>query len=295
MKPPATTAALDWVALNSRIVPASRATVSVFDRSFQLGDGLFETLRVMSSVPIEWRAHWRRLARSAAWAGIRLPLSERQARRILSRLITRNRAFNAIGRLHLSRGIGARGYSARTATRPLLVVSLHPLADATSTAPRQVSVRTSTFRVCSTDQLIRHKSANRLLYVLARTEAEATGFDDALLLDERNNVTEAVSSNVFGVRNGVVVTPPLSSALLPGITRNAVLRLCQRLGIPVAERQLKIRELQRCDGVFLSVSTTGILEVTQIDAVSVSRSTLTRQLHGALLANWEKAARRSQP
>ena len=117
--------AFPWVWLNGKLVRSAKASVSVFDKGFQIGDGVFDTFRVLDKCPLEWAAHWRRFSRTARLFRIAVPFSQSECRESLTALLDKNRAQNAIARIHLSRGIGPRGYSPKQTTNPTLLISLH--------------------------------------------------------------------------------------------------------------------------------------------------------------------------
>src|SRR5271163_751565 len=125
-----------FVFLNGKIVPEEKAVVSVFDRGFQLGDGLFETMRVYRGRPFLWEAHLARLRRGAEFVGISLPMRVKELRVAAGQLIRRNGMPEALLRIGLSRGIGPRGYSPRGARHPTLVMSLHPVPESCSPPPQ---------------------------------------------------------------------------------------------------------------------------------------------------------------
>src|SRR5215475_13951054 len=114
------------VFLNGEFVPEDRAVVSVFDRGFLYGDGLFETMRVFNGKPFRWRQHCERLQCGADFLGIRLPFTVEALRGFVGELIAKNNLPDALLRLTISRGIGARGYSPKGADKPTTTMSLHP-------------------------------------------------------------------------------------------------------------------------------------------------------------------------
>src|SRR6185312_12187403 len=130
------------VFLNGKFVPEERAVVSVFDRAFLLGDGLFETILIFNGKPFRWQQHLERLQRGAKFLGIKLPFSPKQLRDIADKLIARNKMPNALLRLTLSRGVGQRGYLPRGANHPTLVMSLHPAPKIDSTNPTKWKLMT---------------------------------------------------------------------------------------------------------------------------------------------------------
>ena len=115
------------VFLNGQFVPEAQATVSVFDRSFLYGDGLFETMLVSNGKPFRWPQHCERLERGAKFLGINIPFTRDALARFAAELIAANQMPEALLRLTLSRGVGVRGYSPKDADIPTLVMSLHPI------------------------------------------------------------------------------------------------------------------------------------------------------------------------
>ena len=114
------------VFLNGEFVPEERATVSVFDRSFLYGDGLFETMRIVNGRPFRWEQHLKRISSGAGFLKIRLPKCFASLRASADQLIAANQMPESLLRLTLSRGVGLRGYSPKGADEPSLVMSLHP-------------------------------------------------------------------------------------------------------------------------------------------------------------------------
>ena len=268
------------VFLNGRLVPEDEAKISIFDRGFLYGDGLFETLRVCRGRPFRWADHLARLQRGAAFLQTKIPFTEAELREQARRLIEANRMPDGLLRLTLSRGIGPRGYSPKGAEHPTLAMTLHESPDRTSQPP-EWRVITSSFRLPADEALAQFKTCNKLPQILARAEAEARGADEALLLNTAGEVVEASSGNLFWVEGGAVCTPPLSSGILPGVTRAVVLEICRELGVPVRDAAITAGELRWADGVFLTVSSWGVIEVVSLDEVKLPGSEVTRSIQKA--------------
>jgi branched-subunit amino acid aminotransferase/4-amino-4-deoxychorismate lyase len=158
---------------------------------------------------------------------------------------------------------------------------LHPAPDANGESPPQWRVITASFRLPANEPLARFKTCNKLPQILARAEAEAAGADEALLLNTLGEVIEASSSNLFWVQDGTICTPPLASGILAGVTRIVVLEICAQLDIPTREAGITARELQRVQGVFLSLSSWGIIEVTSLDNHALERSLQVKKIQNA--------------
>ena len=269
------------VFLNGEFVPEDRALVSVFDRSFLYGDGLFETMCVVNGKPFRWAQHMERLRSGADFLGIKIPLGGKAMGKFAAELIARNRMPNGLLRLTLSRGVGLRGYSPKGANKPTLVMTLHPAPDASGIGSAGWKLITASFRLPAGETLAHFKTANKLAQVLARAEADAVGADEALLLNTDGFVVEGASSNLFWVQSGAVCTPPMTSGVLAGVTRAVVLELCDKLALPVREATVTPKVLREAEGVFLTLSTLGVKTAAELDGVPLGQSPLAEKLHHA--------------
>jgi branched-chain amino acid aminotransferase len=269
------------VFLNGELVSEEKALVSVFDRCFLYGDGLFETIRVYNSRPFRWRPHLERLQRGAAFLKMRLPFPAPALAAHAARLIQENRMAAALLRITLSRGIGPRGYSIRCADKPSLVMTLHPAPDTDSSERPQWRLMTSSLRVPANDPVALFKTCNKLHQILARTEAETAGMDEALLLNTDGQVAEAASSSLFWVEDEVVCTTPLANGILAGVTRAVVLELCAKLGLRSKEATTTPDRLQMVQGVFLALSSFGIVNVRTLDRHALAQSPLVERIDEA--------------
>jgi aminodeoxychorismate lyase len=267
------------VALNGRLVPEDQAVVSVFDRSFLYGDGLFETMRVFHGHPFRWDQHLDRLARGTHFLKIRLPLSPAAFLNAARQLIEQNQMPDALLRLTLSRGVGVRGYSPNGADAPFWVMSLHPAPAQSPDAPPAWSLVSSGFRLPAGEALAQFKTCNKLPQIMASAEADATGAHEALLLNTDGHVVEAASSNLFWIENGTLRTPSLASGILAGVTREVVAELATHLGVKVEEAHITPEALCKVEGIFVSLSSFGIAEAVSMDGRAVRQSPLTRKLY----------------
>lgn len=248
--------------LNGRFVPEERAVISVLDRGFLYGDGLFETMRVFNRNPFFWNQHIERLQCGADFLKIKIPYSPESLREFMDELIAQNNMPDALLRLTLSRGVGPRGYSPRGADSPTLVMSLHPAPG--GAAPRWKLI-TASHRLPANEPLAQFKTCNKLTQVLARAEADAACADEALLLNTDGFVVEGASSNLFWVDDETICTPPLVAGILPGVTRAVVLEVCRLLSLQTREAQIVSRDLHGTDGVFVSLSSFGVVEARSLD------------------------------
>ena len=266
------------VFLNGQFVPAEQAVVSVLDRGFLYGDGLFETILVRNGRPFRFEQHLVRLQNGAGFLGIAMPFAAPALSSFAAQLLRENRLADGVLRLTLSRGVGRRGYSPRDASQPTMVMTLHPNPLHDPAHPPQWRLVTSPFRLPAHEAVARFKTCNKLPQILARSDAEARDADEALLLNTEGHVVEGAASNLFWIDDGRVGTPPLESGILAGITRAVVLEICQRRDVPTVEAGITPEGLRAQDGVFLSLSTLGIVEALTLDGAAVRRSSLTSSL-----------------
>jgi branched-chain amino acid aminotransferase len=260
------------VYLNGRFVPEEQAVVSIQDRGFLYGDGLFETIRIYSDEPFLWREHIDRFARGAEALGIIPPLSANETLLIVRELLRRNDLDEALLRLTLSRGQGPRGYSPRGAEHPTFAVTLFP---APTNLPRAFKVIISSHRLFSGDRLAQFKHASKLVQIAARMEADAAHADEALLLNERKQVVEGTSTNLFWIEKGRVCTAPIAHGILPGITRQYLFRL---LNGEIREKAIYPDELPKTEGIFLTSSAIELVEVSTLNGKPVRRSPLAAEI-----------------
>jgi branched-chain amino acid aminotransferase len=267
------------VFLNGQFVPEAEAVVSVNDRGFLLGDGLFETLRVVNGKPFRMAQHLERLARGAEFLKIKLPFTAWDLEKFTRQLIEQNKMSEAMLRVTLTRGPGERGYSPRGADRPTLVMTLHPAPSVEK--PAEWNLITSSFRIPAGDALASFKTTSKILHVLARAEAEEKGADEALLTNSNAEVAETAGGNIFWVYQDKICTVPTGRGVLPGVTRAIALEICQALGLQTNKCVIKAGSLRNSAGIFVTQSALGIVPIVTFDGELVTPSPLVDQIAGA--------------
>jgi branched-chain amino acid aminotransferase len=267
--------------LNGKFVPEKKAVISVFDRGFLYGDGLFETIRVVHGRPFRWAEHMERLKAGAKFLKIKLPFSPRRLGGFASELIARNKMPDSLLRISVSRGVGTLGYSPKDTGKPTLVMSLRTLARRDWETPPGWRLITSSIRVATNDPLARFKTSNKLAQVLARAQADEAGADEALLANTDGFVAEATSGNVFWMKRDTIYTPPLMAGILPGVTREVVFEIAAELNISIREKNIRLNDLRQADGVFLSLTSLGIVEAQALDDRALKKSTITPRVQRA--------------
>lgn len=244
-----------------------RASISVFDRGFLFGDSVFEVLRTYGGRPYELGAHLERLGRSARGMGIALPIDARRLAREVERALAKAANAESYVRIVVTRGKGPLHIDPRTAMHPSRVVLVSPLLPLADDLYAHGVELTSVRFGRSTDRS-RAEGAKVSAYVsnmLAFWQAREQGGYEALMVADDGHVSEGNSSNVFVVRKGEVLTPPLSLGILPGITRGLVQRLAGELEIPFREAMLFTADFEHADEAFLTSSLREVVPVVRID------------------------------
>jgi branched-chain amino acid aminotransferase len=264
-----------WI--DGELQPADARHLSAFDRGFQLGDGVFETLRARGGRPTELAEHLDRLRRSAD--GLDIGLEAGTEARIadgIAALLTADGLAAADGdasiRVTVSRGaITARGLLPTQQVTPTIVIQAWPVPPPPADhLERGLHLAASSVRRDPENPLSAFKTTSRADYVFARLEARRAGADDALFLTIDGHLSEATSANVFLVRGGggarpELATPALGCAILPGTTRTWLLGWAATAGLAAVEGWLTAADLADADEAFLCSSVAGVLPVTRFD------------------------------
>jgi len=269
-----------WV--DGRLESADARHITVFDRGFQLGDGIFETLRARSGHVTELGEHLARLHRSADGLGIPLG-SEADAtieggiRELLAALGLGGPDADASLRITVSRGpFRGRGLlPANEDVAPTIAIQAWPvLPPPPAHLERGIALIPSAVRRDPSNPLAALKTTSRADYVYARLEARRAGADDALFLTIDGHLSEATSSNLFLVRRAggeaaELATPSLDCAILPGTTRSWLLRWAETVGLQPVEALLGPADLLAADEAFVCASVMGVIPVTSFDGQPV--------------------------
>jgi len=241
-----------WI--DGELVPLEEARVSPLDHGLLTGDGVFETLRVYQGVPFAARRHLERLVRSAA--GFELPLPESTVlRTAMDLVVAGNELENARVRITVTGGVGSSG-SDRTDVRPTVIVAGGPLADWPSSADVVVAPWPRNERGALTGI----KTVSYGENVVALAHARSRGAGEALFANLAGNLCEGTGTNVFVGLDGRLLTPPVSSGCLAGVTRDLLGEL-----IDVADDNIPIEALADADEAFLTSSTREVQPIRAVD------------------------------
>ncbi|MDW7651371.1 MAG: aminotransferase class IV [Bacillota bacterium] len=277
----------DYYFLNGTLTSAATCRIAVTDRSYLLGDGLFETILVKNSKPVFLAEHLHRLRQSATFFAYNLPPDARLTEAVES-VIDANAVSTGAIRLTVStresQGLLAKPESALN----ILVTFRYGDPYAAELYERgYIAVIAQTTRRNEHSPLSVHKTTNFADSILAKQEAQKSGADEAILLNTAGNLTEATVANLFLVKEGTVLTPPVKDGVLPGIIRQKVLELCNTLSIPAREQTLAPTELESAEEAFLTNSLVGIMPLAKAAkrAFAKSESSITNRLSQALNNN----------
>lgn len=279
--------------INNRIVNENEALVSVHDRGFLFGDGLFETIRSYNGYVLNLTDHINRLRASAKAFKIAFNYTDNKIESIINELIELNVTPNAYIRLTLSRGIGSIGsgfkipsslisneFTANKVSDKVVETNIQHNITKDQTFiifVRQLSgysekhykngmlLTISKHKRSTTCPISSHKSANFLTNILVREEAVEKGADEVVLLNTDGFVAECSASNLFIVTDNTVVTPSLNVNILPGITRKTVLNICRKKRIDCREESFDIHQLNQADECFITNSLMEVMPVAKID------------------------------
>jgi len=258
--------------MNNKMIDAKDAKISVFDKGFLYGDGLFETMRAYGCSIFKIDEHLSRLFDSAKALKIHIPYSKKCLREAAYNSIKRNRSKDAYIRITVT-----KGGNVIILTKEFKGYPRGNYIDGTSAKVSKITLNEHS-------PLAGKKTLNFLNYLVAKEDARASGYDEAILLNTKGDVAEGATSNIFLVKNGRLFTPSLDSGVLPGITRRMVIMLAKEKKIAVTEKHLSCKELISADEVFLTNSLAELLPVIKVGRAKIGRGRpgeVTKLLHAA--------------
>ena len=253
--------------------------VAATDRGLAFGDGVFRTVAVRSSRPLNWTWHYRRLAADCATLRLELP-----DERLLLEEIARVAPADAIAKVIVTRGDSQRGYAMPPGARCVRVVAAFPESASMGNARQGVRVRRCELVLSEQPRLAGAKTLNRLENVLARSEWDDASIAEGLLADASGRVVEGTMSNLFAVRGGRVVTPDLSRCGVVGAQRERVRELLAAEGRPVEVADLDWQAIEASDELFLTNSLIGAWPVVALAERHWEVGPVTRRVQALIAA-----------
>jgi branched-chain amino acid aminotransferase len=261
--------------LDGQLVDKDDAKISVYDHGLLYGDGVFEGIRVYNGKVFRFDAHLRRLYDSARAIRLTIPIPPEQFKSVVEQTIKANNFTDCYIRAVVTRGIGYLGLNPNKCPKPSIFV----IADTIELYPKEVYEKGMAVIIAS---VIRNhpnalspriKSLNYLNNILAKMEAVDANVPEAIMLNANGNVCECTADNIFLVRNKVVYTPTIYDGILEGVTRDTILQLCSKLGIPREEKTITRHDLYVADECFLTGTGAEVVPVTKIDGRAVGSGT----------------------
>ena len=257
--------------LNDRLIDKDDAKISVFDHGLLYGDGIFEGIRLYDKCVFKLDEHLERLEYSAKAIMLDLPWSRQELSDAVCETCRANNLTDGYIRLVITRGVGSLGLSIKNCNDPQLII----IADTIQLYPKEfyekgLKIITVPTRRCNPSALPPTvKSLNYLNNILAKIEAQHSGYHEAIMLNDQGYVAECTGDNVFVVHKGELITPSASAGALKGITRDTVLGIAEKLGIPWREANVTRYDVWVADEVFLTGTAAEIIPIIEIDARTI--------------------------
>ena len=260
--------------VNGRIAYGTDATIPVLDHGFLYGEGVYEVCRTYHGHPLLFDRHMRRMRNSAGMIALPIPLTDGEALALVTQTLAAGSLATpglpgpeAYVRLLLTRGVGELSYDPASCPRPTVVVivkpHVKPAADIYDEGVRVSLVPIVRNHPLSLNPLI--KSNNLLNNALAMQDALKQGAFEAVMRNHRGEIAECSQSNLFVVKGGTAITPPIDAGLLAGITREFLFEVAQEMGVPMAESLVRDEDLLGADEAFLTSTTREVVPIVLVD------------------------------
>ncbi len=257
--------------LNGKYMPLSKGKISVEDRGFQFGDGLYEVISVYAGQIFALDDHLARLQASAAGVRMKLPHTLPVLRNILRELVSRSGVYDGVLYLQLTRGACPRQHAIpRSGIRPTFLAYTRAMKTGSA---RQRGLKVITVPEIRWGKCI-VKSVNLLPNILARDEATRRGADEAIFVRADGTVVEGAATNVFIVKNGVIYTAPEQEAMLSGVTRKRIIQLARKDRLKLVQAGFKVARMKKADEVFVSGTITELAPVIRVDGTKIGNGRL---------------------
>lgn len=250
------------VFLNGAFLPKDEAKISVFDRGFVFGDGIYEVVPVINGVLIDKQEFWQRFKRSLKAIELNLPYEDTEFEGILNELIAKNALKEGGVYMQITRGVASRDFAFTKGLKPTIMAFVYEANiqnnELANTGISVVSVPDIRWKRRDI------KSISLLAQCYAKEMAVNAGADEGFMV-ENGKVTEATSASAFIIKDKTLITKPFSNEILPGIRRQNILKFARELGLGVIERAFSMNEVYNADEVFISAASLPILGVVKAD------------------------------
>jgi branched-chain amino acid aminotransferase len=253
---------------NESLLPVEKARLSVGQAGLICGWGIFTTIRIARGEAFAYERHWRRLDKHAAIINLPMPYAAAKVRMHLHEVIRANKVTEGCARIYLINN--NVGFWQSDEARPQVDVLICSAGLPQYSESARLALRAHGRHAAA--PLSGVKSISWLNNVWAVAEAAKEGFDEVVLLNERSEVSECTSANIFAVKNGRVLTPPLSSGCLEGVTRGILMEIAPEAGVSVAAQSLHPEDLYSADEVFISSTNRNVIGVGEIAGHKIAAS-----------------------
>jgi branched-chain amino acid aminotransferase len=262
---------------NENLLPIEKARLSLGQAGLICGWGLFTTLRIARGEAFAYERHWRRLENHAAIIRLPMPYAAAKVRMHLHEVIRANKITEGCARIYLVYNSLGSWQSDEIRPEVDLLINTAPLPEYSAHA--RLALRAHGRHAASA--LSGVKTISWLHNVWAVAEAAKDGFDEVVLLNERGEVAECTSANIFAVKNGKVFTPPLSGGCLEGVTRGILMEIAPEAPVSIVEQMLRPEDLYSAEEVFISSTNRNIIGVGEIAGHQIANSPgpITRRLN----------------
>lgn len=257
-------------------------TLSVSDRGLAYGHGVFETIRLCQGQPVLWQQHIERLQMSCVRLGICVP---EQLDAVLMQEVKSlcHSDTEGVIKIIVTAGSGGRGYAAPQVINSQRIVTLFPLPDYPQEHSQQgVHVISCHYRLPLNSQLAGMKHLNRLDQVLARAEWQESTIAEGIVFDTNDHVVEGTMSNVFAVKEGVLLTPSLDQSGVKGVMRDFILQSADAMGLVSREVSATVDEFKQADELFLTNSVIGLWPIRKWDEQLYSKGEITEKFQARI-------------
>ena len=253
--------------MNGDLIRSEDAKIGVYDHGLLYGDGVFEGIRAYHGRVFKLERHLARLYASAEAIRLSIPFTAEQLSQAIYQTMGANSQSDAYIRMVVTRGVGDLGVDPSTSKRPTVFI----ITDKIALYPKQMYekgmsiITAKTIRTRAQSLNPKVKSLNYLNNILAKIEASDAGASEAVMLNYEGYVAECTGDNIFIVKDGKVLTPPVSAGILEGITRDTVMALAAEQGLAVEESQLRPDDIYAADECFLTGTAAEVVPVTKVD------------------------------
>lgn len=249
--------------IDGEYFPESQAKISVFDHGLLYGDGVFEGIRAYDGYVLKLDEHLIRLYESAKTIDLDIPLSKEELKEVVLQSLRKNNLKDSYIRIVVTRGCGDLGLDPRRCPKPTVIVIagyIPPLYEGAHATAIISSVRRNA--MTAINPMV--KSLNYLNNILAKIEANKANVDEAIMLNQQGTISEGSADNLFIVKQGMVLTPPPTSGILVGITRDIVILLAREDGIEVIEKAMTVHDLINADEAFMTGTAAEIVPLVEV-------------------------------